>query len=71
MLLPPPLPLLLPLPVSQSPTHVDCSQSPTHPHVCPPAQPLSALQVWKDGQKVDELVGAAKDRLKALIEKHA
>lgn len=27
-------------------------------------------QVWKDGAKVDELVGAAKDRLKALVEKH-
>jgi len=27
-------------------------------------------QVWKNQQKVDELVGAAKDRLKALVEKH-
>lgn len=27
-------------------------------------------QVWKNGAKVDELVGAAKDRLKALVEKH-
>ncbi len=28
-------------------------------------------QVWKDGQKVDEFVGAAKDKLKALVEKYA
>ena len=44
--------------------------SPSHSPIRPP-HPLPALQVWKDGQKVDELVGAAKDRLKALIEKHA
>ena len=29
------------------------------------------LQVWKNGEKVDELVGAAKDRLKELVERHA
>lgn len=28
-------------------------------------------QVWKEGEKVDELVGAAKDRLKELVERHA
>lgn len=31
----------------------------------------SPSQVWKDGAKVEELVGAAKDRLKGLVEKHA
>ncbi len=31
----------------------------------------SDLQVWKNGEKVDELVGAAKDRLKELVERHA
>lgn len=29
------------------------------------------LQVWKGGEKVDELVGASKDRLKSMIEKYA
>ena len=29
------------------------------------------MQVWKDGAKVDELVGAAKEQLKNLIAKHA
>ncbi|EFN55477.1 hypothetical protein CHLNCDRAFT_133836 [Chlorella variabilis] len=28
-------------------------------------------QVWKGGQKVDELVGAAKDKLKELVVKYA
>ena len=28
-------------------------------------------QVWKGGEKVEELVGAAKDKLKEMIEKHA
>ncbi|KAI7838707.1 hypothetical protein COHA_007504 [Chlorella ohadii] len=31
---------------------------------------MPTFQVWKNQQKVDELVGAAKDRLKALVEKH-
>lgn len=35
----------------------------------PACHPLS--QVWKNGQKIDELVGASKDRLLALIKKHA
>lgn len=37
-------------------------------HLCP--VPM-LLQVWKGGEKVDELVGASKDRLKSMIEKYA
>ena len=36
--------------------------------ICPPSP--SRTQVWKDGSKVEELVGAAKDKLKALVEKY-
>ncbi|KAK9805444.1 hypothetical protein WJX73_007940 [Symbiochloris irregularis] len=32
---------------------------------------MPTFQVWKDGQKVDELVGASKEKLKELIQKHA
>lgn len=32
---------------------------------------MPTFQVWKGGAKVDELVGASKDRLKALVEKYA
>lgn len=32
---------------------------------------LYGWQVWKGGEKVEELVGAAKDKLKEMIEKHA
>lgn len=32
---------------------------------------MPTFQVWKGGVKVDELVGASKDRLKALVEKYA
>ena len=32
---------------------------------------MPTFQVWKDTQKVDELVGASKDKLKGLIEKYA
>jgi thioredoxin-like negative regulator of GroEL len=31
---------------------------------------MPTFQVFKDGQKVDELVGASKDKLKELVEKH-
>lgn len=31
---------------------------------------MPTFQVWKGGQKVDELVGASKDKLNALVEKH-
>lgn len=32
---------------------------------------VPAFQVWKDGAVVDEFVGASKEDLKALCEKHA
>lgn len=32
---------------------------------------MPTFQVWKDGKKVDELVGASQDRLQALVAKHA
>jgi thioredoxin 1 len=32
---------------------------------------MPTFQVWKNGAKVDELVGASKDKLKELIEKYA
>lgn len=32
---------------------------------------MPTFQVFKDGKKVDELVGAAKAQLEALIQKHA
>lgn len=32
---------------------------------------MPTFQVWKGGEKIDELVGASKDRLKAMIEKHS
>lgn len=32
---------------------------------------MPTFQVWKNGEKVDELVGAAKDNLKALVQKYA
>lgn len=32
---------------------------------------MPTFQVWKGNQKVDELVGASKDKLQALVEKHA
>ena len=31
---------------------------------------MPTFQVWKGNQKVDELVGASKDKLQALVEKH-
>lgn len=31
---------------------------------------MPTFQVWKDGKKVDELVGASKEKLKELIEKY-
>eukprot|EP00878_Enallax_costatus_P000373 GHUV01000458.1.p3 GENE.GHUV01000458.1~~GHUV01000458.1.p3 ORF type:complete len:112 (+),score=24.30 GHUV01000458.1:93-428(+) len=31
---------------------------------------MPTFQVWKDGQKVEEMVGASKDKLKSLIEKY-
>ena len=31
---------------------------------------MPTFQVFKAGQKVDELVGASKDKLKALVEKY-
>jgi thioredoxin 1 len=32
---------------------------------------MPTFQVWKNGAKVDEFVGAARDKLKALCEKYA
>lgn len=32
---------------------------------------MPTFQVWKDGKKADELVGASKDKLKELIKKYA
>ncbi|GBF98438.1 thioredoxin H-type [Raphidocelis subcapitata] len=32
---------------------------------------MPTFQVWKNGAKVDEFVGAAKDKLKAFCEKYA
>lgn len=32
---------------------------------------MPTFQVWKDGAKVEELVGAAKDALLELVQKHA
>ena len=32
---------------------------------------MPTFQVWKGSQKVDELVGASKDKLQALVEKYA
>lgn len=32
---------------------------------------MPTFQVFKAGAKVDELIGASKDKLKALVEKHA
>eukprot|EP00887_Chlorella_sp_A99_P001602 scaffold8.g1602.t1 len=32
---------------------------------------MPTFQVYKDGKKMEELVGASKDRLKALVEKYA
>ena len=32
---------------------------------------MPTFQVFRGGEKVDELVGASKDRLKALVEKYA
>lgn len=32
---------------------------------------MPTFQVWKNGQKVDELVGASKEKLKAMVEKHS
>ena len=31
---------------------------------------MPTFQVWKGNQKVDELVGASKDKLQALVERH-
>ena len=31
---------------------------------------MPTFQVWRGGEKVEELVGASKDRLKALVEKY-
>jgi thioredoxin 1 len=31
---------------------------------------MPTFQVWKDGKKIDELVGASKDKLAALVAKH-
>ena len=32
---------------------------------------MPTFQVWKNGQKVDELVGASKEKLRAMVEKHS
>lgn len=32
---------------------------------------MPTFQVWRDGKMVEEFVGAAKDKLKALVEKYA
>ncbi|DBA87995.1 hypothetical protein WJX77_008883 [Trebouxia sp. C0004] len=32
---------------------------------------MPTFQVWKNNQKVDELVGASKDKLQALVKKYA
>ena len=32
---------------------------------------MPTFQVYKDGQKVDDMVGASRDKLKALVEKYA
>lgn len=32
---------------------------------------MPTFQVFKDGQKVDEFVGASKDKLKAMVQKYA
>jgi hypothetical protein len=32
---------------------------------------LSNPQVYKDGQKIDEMMGASKDKLMELVAKHA
>ena len=32
---------------------------------------MPTFQVWHKGTKVDELVGASKEKLKAMIEKHS
>ena len=48
-------------------------------HSCCAAQDVAAIcgisamptfQVWKDGEKKDELVGASKDKLRDLINKY-
>lgn len=31
---------------------------------------MPTFQVWRDGQKVEEMVGASRDKLKSLIEKY-
>ena len=32
---------------------------------------MPTFQVWQKGSKVDELVGASKEKLKSMIEKYA
>lgn len=32
---------------------------------------MPTFQVWNKGTKIDELVGASKEKLKAMIEKHS
>lgn len=57
---------------TQTPTCHRAAQPsfPAHAHAGPLRGSL-VPQVWKGGQKVDELVGAAKDKLKELVVKYA
>ena len=32
---------------------------------------MPTFQVWTNGEKAEELVGASKDKLKALVEKYS
>ena len=44
---------------------------PAKPSCFPPPALRCSVQVWRDGEKVEELVGASKDRLVALVQKYA
>lgn len=69
---PPSLALLLRLPLTRSPATTQRTHARTQDVAgeCG-VSAMPTFQVWKDGAKVDELIGASQVKLKELVARHA